>query len=70
MSLSPEPPAPPLTLKLLRFGVRALRITASTVALVALLRQQWIPAAAFAVVWLLIFAAPRVMPALEEEGPG
>lgn len=63
-------------LSLLRFAVRALRITASTVAVVALLRQQWIAGVAFSVVWLLILAAPRLWPLLEESvdtgesGPG
>jgi hypothetical protein len=45
----------------------ALRITASTIAVVALLRQSWIPAVAFAVAWLLLLQAPRLFPVLEVE---
>jgi hypothetical protein len=52
---------------LLRFGVKALQITASTVAVVELLRQHWAAAACFAVAWLLILQAPRVVPELREE---
>jgi hypothetical protein len=54
-------------LKLLRFAVRALRISASTVAVVALLRQQWLAGSALALAWLLIAAAPLVFPQLEPE---
>lgn len=57
-------------LKLLRFGVRALRISASTVAVVALLRQQWLAGVLFALAWLLIVGAPRVFPQLEPEQAG
>jgi len=39
---------------LLRFTVRAL------------LRQQWVAAGAFAVVWLLILGTPRVCPLLQD----
>ncbi len=60
-------PTIPLPLTLLRFGVRALRVTASTVALVAGVQRHWIPALAFAVVWLLILGAPRLFPLLAEE---
>jgi len=56
-------------LKLLRFGVRALRVTASTVAVVALLRQQWLAGALFSLAWLLIQAAPQVFPQLEPMAP-
>jgi hypothetical protein len=52
---------------LARFGYMALRITASTIAVVALLRQSWIPAVAFAVAWLLLLQAPRLFPVLEVE---
>lgn len=61
---------PPAAWKLLRFAVRALRISASTVAVVALLRQQWLAGALFAVAWLLILGAPLVIPKLEPESPG
>lgn len=63
--------AVPVALTLLRFAVRALRVSASTVAVVALLRQQWIAASAFTLAWLLILAAPRLMPVLQAEAdPG
>lgn len=58
---------PTSALKLLRFAVRALRITASTVAVVCLLRQQWLAGGAFSLAWLLILAAPLVIPQLEAE---
>ena len=51
---------------LLRFAVRAVRVTASTIAVVALLRQEWVAAGAFAVFWLLILGAPRVFPQLQD----
>jgi len=51
---------------LIRFAVRAVRVTASTIAVVALLRQQWVPAAAFTVAWLLILGSPRVFPLLQD----
>jgi len=53
-------------LTLIRFAVRAVRVTASTIAVVALLRQQWVPAAAFTVAWLLILGSPRVFPLLQD----
>jgi hypothetical protein len=51
---------------LIRFAVRAGRVTASTIAVVALLRQEWVAAGAFAVVWLLILGAPRLLPVLQD----
>lgn len=65
MSVPVIEPSP--RLKLLRFAVRALRISASTVAVVALLRQQWLAGSALALAWLLIAAAPLVFPQLEPE---
>lgn len=59
---------PPASLKLLRFAVRALRISASTVAVVALLRQQWLAGTLFALAWVLIVAAPLAFPQLEPPG--
>jgi hypothetical protein len=50
---------------LLRLAAQAVRVTASTIAVVALLRQQWVAAGAFAIVWLLILAAPRVLTRLQ-----
>ena len=49
-----------------RFAVRAVRVSASTVAVVALLRQQWLTGACFTMAWVLILAAPRVFPSLME----
>jgi len=48
------------------FCAHALRIGASTVAVVELLRQHWIPAGCFAVAWLLAIQAQRLLP----EAPG
>jgi hypothetical protein len=53
-------------LALIRFAVRAVRVTASTIAVVALLRQEWVAAGAFAVAWLLILGAPRLFPLLQD----
>jgi hypothetical protein len=63
---SPAHPAPDRKLALIRFAVRAVRVTASTIAVVALLRQEWVAAAAFACVWLLILGAPRLFPLLQD----
>ena len=52
---------------LIRFAVRAGRVTASTIAVVALLRQEWVAAAGFAVVCLLILGAPRLLPVLQDQ---
>lgn len=60
---------PGTSLLLFRFAVRALRIAASTVAVVALLRQQWLAAVLFTAAWLLILGAPRVLPQLTEPAP-
>ena len=53
-------------LTLLGFAVRALRVTASTMAVVALLRQEWVAGVVFAIVWLLILGAPRLFPLLKD----
>ena len=42
-----------------RFGLRLLRITASSAALVELLRQEWIVAAIMTVAWVLSIQAER-----------
>ena len=63
MAVPAAEPSP--ALKLLRFGVRLLRVSASTVAVVALLRQQWLAGGLLALGWLLILGAPRVFPQLE-----
>ena len=62
---SSNPPAD-RKLGLIRFAVRAVRVTASTIAVVALLRQQWVAAAAFTVAWLLVLGSPRVFPLLQD----
>lgn len=67
MSVPADEPTP--ALKLLRFGVRVLRISASTVAVVAVLRQQWVAATAMGVAWLLILGAPMLFPQLEADRP-
>jgi hypothetical protein len=52
-------------LSLIRFAVRAVRVSASTIAVVALLRQEWVAAGVFGVAWLLILGAPRLFPLLQ-----
>lgn len=64
--VTPTDPPPDRLLALIRFAVRAVRVTASTIAVVALLRQQWVAAGAFTVAWLLILGLPRVFPLLED----
>ncbi len=61
--------SPTRAVKLARFTVRALRITASTVAVVALLRQQWLAGSCFSLAWLLILVAPRIFPSLDADTP-
>ena len=63
---TPPDSPPDRKLALIRFAVRAVRVTASTIAVVALLRQQWVPAAAFTVAWLLILGSPRMFPLLRD----
>jgi len=53
-------------LTLLRLAVHAVRVTASTVAVVALLRQEWVAGVVFAIVWLLILGAPRLFSLLKD----
>jgi hypothetical protein len=55
---------PDLKFNLLRLTAQAVRVTASTITVVVLLRQQWVAAGAFALIWLLILGAPRVLPLL------
>ena len=45
-----------------RFGLRALRIAASTVSLVELLRSEWMGGAAAAGAWLLFVQVERRWP--------
>ena len=42
-----------------RFGLRALRIGASTLALVALLRSEWAAGAGASIAWLLFIQVER-----------
>ena len=67
MSVPAAEPVP--AVMLLRFAYRALRVSASTVAVVALLRQQWLGGAAFSLAWLLILGAPRFIPQLQSHQP-
>jgi hypothetical protein len=63
---APSPSNPPSRLQaLLRFGFRALRVTCSTVAMVALLQEQWVAGGCFGVAWLLLLAAPRLFPQIQ-----
>ena len=59
---APTTRRPDLKFNLLRLTTQAVRVTASTIAVVALLRQQWVAAGAFALIWLLILGAPKVLP--------
>lgn len=52
---------PPLQ-RIGRFGLRALRITASTASLVELLRSDWLGGAASAAAWLLFVQVERRLP--------
>jgi hypothetical protein len=56
------PTPSPRLLVLARFGLRALRISASTVSLVELLRSDWIGGAAAAAAWLLFVQVERRWP--------
>ena len=63
---SPGDPSSDRKLSVIRFAVRAVRVSASTIAVVALLRQQWVAAAAVTVAWLLVLGSPRVFPLLQD----
>jgi len=52
---------PDLKFNLLRLTAQAVRVTASTIEVVALLWQQWVAAGAFALIWLLILGVLRVL---------
>ncbi|MFM2080548.1 MAG: hypothetical protein RLZZ124_537 [Cyanobacteriota bacterium] len=49
-----------------RFGLRALRIAASTISLVELLRSDWIGGAAAAVAWWLFVQVERRLSLAEQ----
>ena len=52
-----------------RFGLRALRITASTASLVELLRSDWLGGAAAAAAWLLFVQVERRLPPQPQAEP-
>jgi len=61
-----RPARPPLTTLLLR----ALRIAASTTALVEALRNDWMSAGLAALAWLVFLQVERSRAASDEETPG
>ena len=65
---APDPstsPSPSRMQALLRFGFRALRVTCSTVAVVALLQEQWVAGGCFGVAWVLLLLAPWLFPQVQ-----
>jgi len=50
-----------------RFGLRALRIAASTVSLIELLRSEWTGGIAAGVAWLVFVQVERRLPPQQEE---
>ena len=53
-----------------RFGLRALRIAASTVSLIELLRSEWTGGIAAGVAWLVFVQVERrVLPSQEQPSP-
>jgi hypothetical protein len=53
-----------------RFGLRALRIAASTVSLIELLRSEWTGGIAAGVAWLVFVQVERrVLPPVEQPQP-
>lgn len=52
---------------MVRFGLRALRVTASTVAVVALVQEQWVSGISFGVAWLLLIKAPDIFHFLNDD---
>jgi hypothetical protein len=50
-----------------RFGLRALRIAASTVSLIELLRSEWIGGIAAGVAWLVFVQVERRLPPQQEK---
>ncbi|MGB7565959.1 MAG: hypothetical protein WBM08_14560 [Prochlorococcaceae cyanobacterium] len=51
----------PRLASLVRFGMRALQVSASTVAVVELFRQEWVASSLFALAWLLALQAQRTL---------
>jgi hypothetical protein len=71
MATAPKPPSSRRPFRgglvMARFGLRAMRVTASTVAVVALLQEQWVPGVSFGVAWLLLLKAPSVFRFLKDD---
>jgi hypothetical protein len=55
--------------KLGRFGLRALRIAASTVSLIELLRSEWTGGIAAGVAWLVFVQVERRLLPQQEQAP-
>jgi hypothetical protein len=58
---------PPRLQQLSRFALRALRIAASTIALIELLRSDWRSGAAATGAWLVFIQVERRLAALEPD---
>ena len=52
-----------------RFGLRALRIAASTVSLIELLRSEWTAGIAAGVAWLVFVQVERRLMPQQEQAP-
>ncbi|MFM2172361.1 MAG: hypothetical protein RLZZ54_288 [Cyanobacteriota bacterium] len=52
-----------------RFGLRALRIAASTVSLIELLRSEWTGGIAAGVAWLVFVQVERRLPPKQDQAP-
>jgi hypothetical protein len=61
---------PPRLQQLSRFGLRALRIAASTIALIELLRSDWRGGVAATVAWLVFVQVERRLAAQAPDSAG
>ncbi len=52
-----------------RFGLRALRIAASTMSLIELLRSEWAGGIAAGVAWLVFVQVERRLPPQQDQAP-
>jgi hypothetical protein len=52
-----------------RFGLRALRIAASTASLIELLRSEWTGGIAAGVAWFVFVQVERRLPPQQEQSP-
>ena len=52
-----------------RFGLRALRIAASTASLIELLRSEWTGGIAAGVAWLVFVQVERRLPPQQDQAP-